>query len=65
MFLFVIKTFDNYSLGGKFFKLFFVIKLVIYPGFSNDLSETLRAYTFLVMAFIVGEINSLMLKVGK
>ena len=44
---------------------FFVVKLVIYPGFSNAVCETLRIYTFLVMVFIVGEIRSIMLKVWK
>ena len=48
MFLFVINTFVHYSPGGKFFTPFIVVKLVIYPGFSNALSETLRTYTFLV-----------------
>ena len=68
MFLFVIKIFIYYSPGGKFFTPFFVksqVKLVIYPGFSNPLSETLRTYIFLVMVFIVGEIKSIMLKVWK
>ena len=64
MFLFVIKTSVYYSPGGKFFTSFFVIKLVMYPGFSNALSETLRTYTFLVMIFI-GEIVSIILKVWK
>ena len=59
MFLFVIKTSVYYSPGGKFFTSFFVIKLVMYPGFSNALS-----YTFLLMIFI-GEIVSMMLKVWK
>ena len=36
-----------------------------YPGLSNALSETLRTYTFLVVAFIVAEINSIMIKVWK
>ena len=59
MFLFVIKTSVYYSPGGKFFTSFFVIKLVMHPGFSNAFS-----YTFLVMIFI-GEIVSIMLKVWK
>ena len=46
MFLFIVKIFVYCSTGGKFFTLFFKVKLVIYPGFSNALSETLRTYTF-------------------
>ena len=65
MFLFVIKISVYYSPGGKFFTSFFVIKLVIYPGFSNALYETLRTYTSLAMVFIVGQIMSTMLKVWK
>ena len=65
MFLFVIKISVYYSPGGKFFTPFFVIKLVIYPGFSNALSETLRTYTSLAMVFILGQIMSIMLKVWK
>ena len=49
MFLFVIKVFVYYSAGGKFFFPFFVAKVVIYPEFSNALSETLRTYTFYVI----------------
>ena len=48
IFLFVIKIFVNHSPGCKFFTPFFMVKLVIYPEFSNTLSETLRTYTFLV-----------------
>ena len=65
MFLFVIKISVYYSPGGKVFTPFFVVKLVIYPGFSNTLSEALRTYTFLVMVLIVGEIKPIMLKVWK
>ena len=65
MFLFVIKISVYYSPGGKFSTPFFVIKLVIHPGFSNVLSETLWTYIFLLMVFTVGEIKSIMLKVWK
>ena len=76
MFLFVIKHYVYYSPGGKFFTAFFVkitrkigtilvLKLVLYPGFINTLSETLRTYTFLVMFFVAGEIKPIMLKVLK
>ena len=58
MFSFVIKIFVYYSPDDKFFSPFFVVKLVIYPGFSNVLSETLRIYTFVVMViYIFGEIK--------
>ena len=63
MLLFVIKTSIYYSPGGKIFTPFFVEKLIIYPGFSNALSETLRTHTFLVMVFIVSQIKSIMLKI--
>ena len=65
MFLFVIKMSVYYSPGGKFFTPFFMIKLVIHPGFSIVLSETLWTYTFLLMVFTVGEIKPIMLKVWK
>ena len=63
MFLFVIKISIYLNPGGKFFTPSFVVKLVIYPEFSNALSETLRTYTFLVI--IVGQIKSVMLRVWK
>ena len=59
MFLLVIKISIYLNPGGKFFTPFFVVKLVIYPEFSNALSsKTLRTYTFLVMVIIVGQIKS-------
>ena len=60
MSLFALKISIYYSPGGNF-----VVKLVIYPGFSNVLSETLRTYTFLVMVSIVGQIKSIIRKVWK
>ena len=48
MLLFVIKIFAYYSPGGKFLTLFFLVKLLIYPGFGNALSKSLRTYTSLV-----------------
>ena len=65
MFLFVIKISIYLNPGGKFFTPFFVVKLVIYPEFSNALSETLRTYTILVMVIFVGQIKSVMLRVWK
>ena len=65
MFLYVIKISIYYSPGGRFSTPFFVVKLVMYPGFSNALSETLRTYAFLVMVIVVGQIKSIMLKVWK
>ena len=38
---------------------------MLYPGFSNILSETLRTHKFLLMVFIAGEIKLTMLKVSK
>ena len=57
MFLFVIEISIYYSPGGKFFTPFFLIKLAIYPGFSNAQLETIWKYTFLVMVIIVGEVS--------
>ena len=46
----------NGNIGKKKYPFyqFFVVKLVIYPGFSNALSEMLRIYTFLVWSLFSG-----------
>ena len=54
--MYVLVQFVYYSPGGNFFTPFFVkitTKMILDPGFSNILSETLQIYTFLVTVFIV------------
>ena len=60
MFATVLTTsFPPYSLRSS------QVKLVLYPGFSNTLFETLRTHKFLLMVFIAGEIKLTILKVCK